>query len=89
MEQRTYKFKMFFYYDDKKGLRQLGFLIYNIHGYFDGPSASNILSSIAVSRDEKFAAVGGADRIGAIHIAELRHHGNNKVCDKAREKDYR
>lgn len=62
---------MVFYYDDKVGLRQLGFLIYNIHGYFDGPSASNILSSIAVSGDEKFIAVGGADRIGSIHIARL------------------
>lgn len=62
---------MVFYYDDQVGLRQLGFLIYNIHGYFDGPSASNILSSIVVSGDEKFIAVGGADRIGAIHIARL------------------
>ena len=61
-----------FYYDDKVGLRQLGFLIYNIHGYFDGPSASNILSCIAVSKDEKLVAVGGADRIGCIHIADLK-----------------
>ncbi len=60
-----------FYYDDNVGLRQLGFLIYNIHGYFDGPTASNILSSIAVSKDEKLIAVGGADRIGSIHIADL------------------
>ena len=60
-----------FYYDDRQGLRQLGFLIYNIHGYFDGPSASNILASIVVSGDEKFIAVGGADRIGTIHIARL------------------
>lgn len=60
-----------FTYDDRQGLRQLGFLIYNIHGYFDGPSASNILSSIAVSGDEKFIAVGGADRLGAIHIARI------------------
>jgi len=60
-----------FCYDDRLGLRQLGFLIYNIHGYFDGPSASNILSSIVVSQDERFIAVGGADRIGAIHIARL------------------
>ena len=62
---------MVFYYDDTVGLRQLGFLIYNIHGYIDGPSASNILAAIAVSPDERFAAVGGADRIGAIHIARL------------------
>jgi sugar lactone lactonase YvrE len=60
-----------FYYDDRVGLRQLGLVIYNLHGYFDGPSASNILSSIAVSPDETLVAVGGADRMGAIHIAEL------------------
>lgn len=60
-----------FYYDDKVGLRQLGHVIYNIHGYFDGPAASNVLSSIAVSPDEKLIAVGGADRMGAITIAEL------------------
>ena len=60
-----------FYYDDTVGLRQLGFLVYNIHGYFDGPSASNVLSSIAVSPDERLIAVGGADRIGAIHLATL------------------
>jgi hypothetical protein len=60
-----------FYYDDTVGLRQLGFLVYNIHGYFDGPSASNVLSSIAVSPDERMIAVGGADRIGAIHLATL------------------
>ena len=60
-----------FYYDDKVGLRQLGLVIYNIHGYFDGPSASNVLSSIVVSPDETLAAVGGADRMGAVHIATL------------------
>ncbi|NLA84036.1 MAG: hypothetical protein GX854_05815 [Clostridiales bacterium] len=60
-----------FYYDDKVGLRQLGFLIYNIHGYIDGPSASNILSCIALSPDESLIAVGGADRIGSIHIARI------------------
>lgn len=60
-----------FYYDDKVGLRQLGFLIYNIHGYIDGPSASNVLSCIALSPDESLIAIGGADRIGSIHIARM------------------
>ncbi len=60
-----------FYYDDEVGIRQLGFLIYNMPGYIDGPSASNILSSIAISKDEKFIAVGGADRMGSIHIARI------------------
>ena len=62
---------MVFYFDDRVGLRQLGFLIFNIHGYFDGPSASNVLSSIAVSKDEKYIAVGGADRMGSVHVADL------------------
>jgi hypothetical protein len=44
---------------------------YNSPGFLDGPTASNILSSIALSKDEKYLAVGGADRIGAVHIFRL------------------
>ena len=44
---------------------------YNSPGYLDGPSASNILSSITLSKDEQYLAVGGADRIGAVHIFKL------------------
>ena len=84
---------MVFHYDDRAGLRQLGFLIYNLHGYFDGPSARNVISAVrdahqrtdafdaitkpvnqaidGLSADERFIAVGGADRIGAIHIARI------------------
>lgn len=61
-----------FYYDEKIGMTQLGMLSYNTHGYIDGPTASNILSAIAVNKDESLIAVGGADRIGAIHIAKLK-----------------
>ena len=60
-----------FTYDDEAGLRQLGILNYNSHGYFNGPTASNVLSSIALSPDEKTLAVGGADRIATVHIIQL------------------
>ena len=60
-----------FSYDEENGLMQLGLVNYNSPGYLDGPSASNILSSITLSKDEQYLAVGGADRIGAIHIFKL------------------
>ena len=60
-----------FTFDDDEGLRQLGFVNYNSPGYLDGPTASNLLSSIVLSKDEKYLAVGGADRIGAVHIFAL------------------
>ena len=77
MGKRTHKFDMFsddyFRVINRIGVRQrIGLCgIDYIRGDFDGPSASNILSSIAVSQDEKLVAVGGADRIFGIHIAEL------------------
>ena len=60
-----------FCFDDDEGLRQLGFVNYNSPGYMDGPTAANILSSITLSPDEKYLAVGGADRIGSVHIFKL------------------
>ena len=60
-----------FTFDDDEGLKQLGFVNYNSPGYLDGPTASNLLSSITLSKDEKYLAVGGADRIGAVHIFVL------------------
>lgn len=61
---------MLFYYDDIKGICQVGHLNYNIPNFMDGPTASNILSSITLSPDEKLLAIGGADRMGAIHIVD-------------------
>ncbi|MDY3071350.1 MAG: hypothetical protein SOW68_03685, partial [Eubacteriales bacterium] len=60
-----------FAYDDEEGLRQLGILNYNTHGFFDGPTASNVLSSIVLSPDEKYLAIGGADRIATVHLIAL------------------
>ena len=59
-----------FTYDDENGLRQLGTLSYNSVGYYR-PTESNVLSSIVLSPDEKFIAIGCQDRISTIHIAEL------------------
>ena len=60
-----------FTYDDENGLNQLGVLNYNMHGCFDGPTAANVLSSIALSPDEKYLAIGSKDRIATIHMIKL------------------
>ncbi len=59
-----------FYFDDQTGLRQLGMLNYDSIGFYR-PSASNILSSVALSPDEKTLAIGGADRLGTVHMITL------------------
>ena len=61
-----------FSFDDEKGLIQQGMINYNSPGYMDGPTAANILSAIAISPDEKWLAVGGADRLGSVHILKLQ-----------------
>lgn len=60
-----------FSFDEENGLIQMGIINYNSHGFMDGPTAANVLSSIAVSPDGKYLAVGGADRIGSVHIIAL------------------
>ncbi|MCL2517037.1 MAG: hypothetical protein FWF15_00610 [Oscillospiraceae bacterium] len=60
-----------FTFDEETGLHQLGFVNYNSPGWMDGPTAANILSSIAVSPDGRYLAVGGADRLGSVHIIKL------------------
>ena len=60
-----------FCYDEKNGLRQMGIINYNTHGYYDGPVALNVLSSICLSPDEKYLAIGSADRIAAVCVVEL------------------
>ncbi|NLM77166.1 MAG: hypothetical protein GX173_03655 [Ruminococcaceae bacterium] len=61
---------MVFYFDEEKGICQVGHINYNIPNFMDGPTASNVLSSIALSPDEKHLAIGGADRMGAVHIVD-------------------
>jgi len=60
-----------FEYDDVNGLRQRGIINYNIHGYFDGPTVANTLSSICLSPDEKYIAIGSCDRIAEVHVMVL------------------
>ncbi len=60
-----------FTYDDRNGLRQLGVLIYNVHGYFDGPTSANVLSALALSPDGRYLAVGNEDRISSVHVIDL------------------
>jgi len=60
-----------FEYDDVKGLRQRGIINYNIPNYFDGPTVANVLSSVCLSPDEKYLAIGSADRIAEIHVMVL------------------
>ncbi len=57
--------------NDRTGLCQLGIINYNTHGYYDGPVAANVLSSVNLSPDEKYLAVGSMDRIAMVCIVEL------------------
>ena len=60
-----------FQYDDKNGLRQMGLINYNIPNYFDGPTVANVMSSICLSPDEKYLAIGSCDRIAEVHVMVL------------------
>ncbi len=60
-----------FEYDDKNGLRQRGIINYNIPNFCDGPSVANVLSSVCLSPDEKYLAIGSFDRIAQVHIMTL------------------
>jgi len=60
-----------FQYDDKNGLRQMGLINYNIPGYFDGPTVANVMSSICLSPDEKYLAIGSRDRIAEVHVMDI------------------
>ena len=59
-----------FNYDDLKVMLQCGMNKYNAAGFYR-PTASNVLSSIAVNADETRLAIGGADRLGTVHVVEL------------------
>ena len=60
-----------FEYDDKNGLRQRGIINYNIPNFSDGPSVANVLSSVCLSPDEKYLAIGSFDRIAQDHVMTL------------------
>ncbi|HZJ83262.1 MAG TPA: hypothetical protein VFD57_05570, partial [Clostridia bacterium] len=56
-----------FYYDDEEGLKQLGIINYNSHGYYS-TTASNELSSIVLNNAEDTLAIGSIDRTSTVHI---------------------
>ncbi|MBQ7720783.1 MAG: hypothetical protein IJT56_09390 [Clostridia bacterium] len=60
-----------FSFDETDGLKQLAILTYNSAGGFDGQTAANLLTSIALSPDEKYLAVGGGDRLGSVHVMKI------------------
>ncbi|MBR2936978.1 MAG: hypothetical protein IKB80_00560 [Oscillospiraceae bacterium] len=60
-----------FEYDDVNGLRQRGIINYNIPNFSDGPSVANVLSSVCLSPDEKYLAIGSCDRIAQVHVMVL------------------
>ena len=67
VEDLGYVFK----YDDKNGLQQVGIINYNIPNFSDGPSVANVLSSVCMSPDEKYLAIGSMDRIATVHVMAL------------------
>ncbi len=56
-----------FRYDDRQGIRELGIISYNSHGFY-GTTQANVLTSVALSPDEKTLAVGNADRMACVHL---------------------
>ena len=60
-----------FEYDEVNGLRQRGIINYNIPNFADGPSVANVLSSVCLSPDEKYIAIGSCDRIATVHVMVL------------------
>ena len=60
-----------FSFDEHEGLKQLAILTYNSPYGLDGPTAANLLTSIALSPDETTLAIGGGDRLGSVHMIKL------------------
>ena len=59
-----------FRFDAKRGLRQMGIISYNSHGFY-GTTQANVLTAAALSPDGKTLAVGNADRMAVVHLLTL------------------
>ncbi len=67
------EFGRVFTYDDKRGLRQLGFFHWTVHSENGMIIGADILSSLALSPDEKWLALGAQDRLGTVLRIRLKN----------------
>ena len=67
------EFGRVFTYDDKRGLRQLGFFHWTVHSENGMIIGADILSSLALSPDEKWLALGAQDRLGTVLRIRLQN----------------
>lgn len=65
------EFGRVFTYDDRRGLRQLGFFHWTVHSENGMIIGVDILSSLALSPDEKWLALGSQDRLGTVLLIRL------------------
>lgn len=65
------EFGRVFTYDDRRGLRQLGFFRWSVRSENGMCVGVDVLSSLALSPDEKWLAIGAQDRIGTVLLIRL------------------
>lgn len=65
------EFGRVFTYDDRRGLRQRGFFRWSVRSENGICVGVDVLSSIALSPDEKWLAIGAQDRIGTVLLIRL------------------
>ena len=65
------EFGRVFTYDDRRGLRQLGFFHWTVHSENGMIIGIDVLSSLALSPDEKWLAVGAQDRLGTVLLIKI------------------
>ena len=65
------EFGRVFTYDDRRGLRQRGFFRWSVRSENGMIVGADILSSLALSPDEKWLAIGAQDRLGTVLLIRL------------------
>lgn len=66
------EFGRVFTYDDKRGLRQRGFFRWSVRSENGMIIGVDVLSSLALSPDEKWLAIGAQDRLGTVLMIRLQ-----------------